>query len=206
MDDHGMIKMKKSYKRSSEILIQIANDKHLKGDLTYGELVQALGVRAFGVAILLFSLPAILPFSAIPGVSFLFSVPIMIFSIQIIGKRQSLWLPKSIRDKKISHGKIVKMIHGAAPILRALERFLKPRWDWMTSPFMEIINGIALMCVAILLMLPVPLSNFIFGAILILFGLGTVEKDGLFIFLGYVFLVLYVFFIYGLIRAALHFY
>jgi len=198
--------MKKPYKRSSEILLEIANDKHLNGDLTYQELVQALGVRAFGVAILLFSLPAILPFSAIPGVAFIFSIPIMVFSIQMIGKRQFLWLPKSIRDKKISHAKIAKMIHVTAPFLRALERFSRPRWGWMTSPLMEVMNGIALLCVAILLMLPVPLSNFIFGAILILFGLGTVGKDGLFIILGYVFLALYVFFIYGLIMAALHFY
>lgn len=198
--------MKKPYKRSSEILLEIANAKHLKGDLTYRELVQALGARAFGVAILFFSLPAILPFSVIPGVALIFSVPIMIFSIQMIGKRQSLWLPKSIGEKKISHEKIAKMIHVGTPILKALERFSRPRWIWMTSPLMEVMNGIALLCVAILLMLPVPLSNFIFGTILILFGLGTAEKDGLFIFLGYVLFASYVFFIYGLITAALHFY
>lgn len=191
--------MKKSPLRSSEILLEIANNKQLDGDLTYQDLVQVLGERAFGVAILFFSLPALLPFSAVPGVAFIFSIPIMIFSLQMIWKRRLLWLPASIGNKVISHEIISKMIYNVVPFLRILERFLKPRLAWMTSQTMEVLNGITLLCLAILLMLPIPLSNVIFGTIIILFSLGTVEKDGLFIFLGYVFLALYVFFIYELI-------
>lgn len=198
--------MKKNYKRSSEILMELANNKSLNGDLTYEKLVEALGVRAFGLAILFFSLPAILPFSAIPGVALIFSVPIMLFALQMIGKRPFLWLPKSIASKTISHEHIVKMIHIATPILKTLERFSKPRWIWMTGQMMEVINGIVLFCLALLLILPIPLSNAIFGGIIILFSLGTVEKDGLFIVLGYVFLSFYLFAIYGLVMAFFHFY
>jgi hypothetical protein len=66
---------------------------------------------------------------------------------------------------------------------------------------MEIINGSIIFCLAILLMLPIPLSNFIFAGLLIIFSLGLIEKDGLFLAVGYIGAILYVSFIYVFIVA-----
>lgn len=198
--------MKKSYKRSSEILLEIAQDKNLGGNPTYQDLVYALGERAFGVALIFFSLPALLPLSTIPGIAFVFSLPIVIFSLQMIGKRRFLWLPPSIARNTISHKKISLIINVAVPYLVLLERISKPRWSWMISPIMEGINGLALLCLSILLMLPIPFSNFIFGGIILLFSLGIAEKDGVFVSIGYICLSLYISFIYILTLTALKFF
>ena len=65
----------------------------------------------------------------------------------------------------------------------------------MTCGVMEIISGIVILCLAVLLMLPIPFSNFIFGMMLIVFSLGVAEKDGVLIFVGHLCFILYITFI-----------
>lgn len=193
--------MKKIAKRSSGTLLEIANHEELKGELTYQRILQVLGERAFGIVLLFFALPSALPFSAIPGISVVFSLPIILFACQMIFARKTLWLPKIIAKRTIHHKTISRVIHTTVPLLIKIEYFLKPRWSFMTCRFMEIINGSIIFCLAILLMLPIPLSNFIFAALLIIFSLGLIEKDGLFLVVGYLFSILYISFIYVFIVA-----
>jgi hypothetical protein len=188
--------MKKNTGRSSDALLEIANNKDLSGKLTYQRILDILGERAFGIVLLFFALPSALPFSAIPGVSTIFSVPILLFACQMIFARKTLWLPKIIANRTIQQESIAKVIHTATPYIIKIENFLKPRWPFMNCRFMEIMNGIIILCLAILLMLPIPLSNLIFSSLLIIFGMGLIEKDGLFILLGYVGAIFYVSFIY----------
>ncbi len=183
-------------KRSSEILIEIAENKNLKSGLTYRYIFQALGDRAFGVAILFFALPSLLPFSAVPGIAVVFGLPIVIFALGMIFGRKTIWLPKIIGNKTISHSKISRIIFAVLPYIVKLERLSKPRWALITCRAAEIMNGIAILCLALLLMIPIPFSNFIFGGLLAIFSIGIIEKDGLLIFIGYLFFIAYIFFIY----------
>jgi hypothetical protein len=195
--------MKKNAERSSDTLLKLANYKNLTDELTYQNILQALGERAFGIVLLFFALPSALPFSSIPGVAVIFSVPILLFSFQMIFSRKTLWLPKIIANRTIHQETIAKVIHAAIPYLIKMEYFLKPRWAFMNCRFMEIINGSVIFCLAILLMLPIPLSNFIFAGLIIIFSLGLIEKDGIFILLGYAGAILYVSFIYSFIIIAI---
>lgn len=196
--------MKKTYKHSSEILMDIAQNKALNDkSLTLQRLVQLLGKRAFGVALLFFALPSALPLSIIPGVSFIFSLPIMIFSLQMILGKNTLWLPKVIAGYTIECEKLVKIILMTVPYLRKVERFLHPRLLIMTSRVFGIINGIAIFCLALLLILPIPLSNFIFAILIVIFSLGLVEKDGIFILVGYIGTICYVTFVYAFTLSAI---
>jgi hypothetical protein len=193
--------MKKNAEHSSDSLLDLANHKELKGKVTFQRILQVLGERAFGIALLFFSLPSALPFSAIPGISFIFSVPIALFACQMIVARKTLWLPKIIAERTIHHKTISRVIHTSVPYLIKIEYFLKPRWAFMTGRFMEIIIGIIIFCLAIFLMLPIPFSNFIFAGLLIIFSLGLIEKDGAFLIAGMLGTVLYVSFIYVFIAA-----
>lgn len=187
---------KTTLQRSSEILIEIVENKILKKELTYQYILQTLGDRAFGGALLFFSLPNLLPFSVIPGVSVVFSLPIIIFALGMILGRKSLWLPKFIGNKTISHSKVSRIISTVLPYIVRLEKFSKPRWSFMTYFITEIINGMTIFCLAFLLMLPIPFSNFIFGGLLAIFSIGILEKDGLLIFIGYLCFIMYIFFMY----------
>ncbi|KGP62493.1 sugar transporter [Legionella norrlandica] len=196
--------MKKSNSgRTSSILLGIANHKELKGEITFQRILQALGERVFGIALIFFALPIALPFSFIPGVSFVFSVPILLFACQMIFARKTLWLPPIIAKRTIHHKSISKIVHSFVPYLIRVEYFLKPRWTFMTNRPMEIITGSVIFCLAMFLMLPIPFSNFIFAIVIIIFGLGLIEKDGFLIVLGHLVTVIYMSFIYLIIMAAI---
>ncbi|WP_143549544.1 exopolysaccharide biosynthesis protein, partial [Rickettsiella grylli] len=89
------------------------------------------------------------------------------------------------------------------PYLVKLERFLKPRWLVMTSRKMETINGIIIFGLALLLILPIPFSNFIFALLIVIFSLGLIEKDGICIIGAYLLTVFYLLFICTFILSAL---
>ena len=190
-------------KRSSEILLDIANDKKLDGDLTFHRILEILGVRAFGIGLLFFALPSALPVSAIPGISFIFSLPVLLLAVQMIMSRKTIWLPKIVAKHTIHHKTICKIVHASSPYLKKAELLLKPRLLFMTSPIMERVNGTVIALLACLLMLPIPLSNFIFSSLIIMFSLGFIEKDGIFVIAGYVGSFLYVSFIYTIIATAI---
>lgn len=185
---------------SSDLLLEIANHEELKGEVTYQHILQILGERAFGIVLLFFALPSALPFSTVPGVSVVFSLPIALFACQMVFARKTLWLPKILAKRTIHHKTISKVIHTTVPYLIKIEYFLKPRWAFMTCRLMEIINGVLIFCLALCLMLPIPLSNFIFAALLIIFSLGLIEKDGILLALGYMGTIFYVSFIYVFIE------
>lgn len=189
--------------RSSDILLNISQCTHDKEYFTYNELVALLGDRAFGIVMLFFALPSALPFSSIPGVSFVFSIPIVLCTIQIILARTRFWLPQMIGKKRVMRKTINKVITTALPYLKKLEHWLKPRYLFMTSRFMEVINGLLILILAICLMLPIPFSNFIFSGLIIVVSLGIIERDGLFIALGYILTAIYFHFMYLLIMTAI---
>lgn len=192
----------KKPERSSDILIQIIKN-HSKDELFLGEILSSLGQRTFGLVLIFFSLPAALPFSIIPGISFIFSLPILLVSVQMILARKSLWIPLVIRDHKISTDKVKEIINKTIPYLIKIERLLKPRLVYMSSRIMEIITGTLIMLLALLLMLPIPFSNFIFAALIIVFSLGLIEKDGLFILCGYLATMVYFSVLYLFMHAAI---
>lgn len=192
----------KKYKRSSDILMQIV-ENHSKDELFFGEILAGLGQRTFGLVLIFFSLPSALPFSFIPGISLVFSLPILLVSVQMILARKSLWIPSVIRNHKISTNKAKEIIHKTIPYLVKVERFLKPRLAFMNYRGMEIITGIVIMMLALLLLLPIPFSNFIFAALIIIFSLGLIEKDGFFILCGYFATILYFSVLYLFMYAAI---
>jgi len=196
--------MKKPGQRSSQKLLEIMHSNAMTKDICFDEIIKLLGTRAFGIALLFFSLPSALPFSAIPGVAFVFSVPIFFFAVQMILGRNTLWLPKRIATKTVSYQSVAKIIQKTVPYLKKAEYFLKPRWAFMTSRPMEIVNGLVILFLAIFLVLPIPFSNYIFAILLVTFSLGLIEKDGIVILLGYIASLLYVSLISWFITAAVH--
>ncbi|WP_040615442.1 exopolysaccharide biosynthesis protein [Rickettsiella grylli] len=194
----------KTDQHASEILIDIEKNARLKHkNLRFDDLLQFIGRRAFGMGLLFFALPNALPFSIIPGVAFIFSLPIIFFSFQMITGKNTLTLPKTLAKRSINTEKLIRVIHTTVPYLVKLERFLKPRWLVMTSRKMETINGIIIFGLALLLILPIPFSNFIFALLIVIFSLGLIEKDGICIIGAYLLTVFYLLFICTFILSAL---
>jgi hypothetical protein len=176
--------------------------KNSKGEplLTYGSLVNRLGEQGFGIIAIVFALPSALPVSVIPGFSFVFGLPIVFIAIQLIIARQALWLPKTLYDKPVDRERLVRVIKKTRPVLLSIEHLLKPRWAFFSSPVMERMHGIILLALSLLLLLPIPFSNFIFASIIICFGFGIAEKDGVFLVIAYIASFLYFLFLASMVE------
>ncbi len=194
-------------KRSSisRLLRQMVKKHQDDSSLTYGALVKDLGDQAYGLILVLFALPSALPISVIPGFSFIFGLPIVFIAIHIIIGHPSLWLPNSLAKQVVDIKKLARVIDKTIPYLMYVERFLKPRWPFFSSPVMERLHGVVLLGLSLLLLLPIPFSNFIFASLIILFGLGLSERDGAVLGFAYFGSLLYGFFLVSLARGLLSF-
>lgn len=197
-------KKKKIRVHSSEVLLGLTKVETLK-DFTYADLIRLLKRRAFGIAFLVFALPSALPLSVVPGFSTLFGIPILFFSLQMIFAKKTLYLPKFIAKRQIPQKKLSQVIRKTAPYLKRIERMLKPRLELFTSVVADSVTGIFIAILALLLMLPIPFSNFIIAGILIIFSLALTEGDGLFILIGWLMsITLFIFihtFITGIVKS-----
>ncbi|MCS6933039.1 MAG: exopolysaccharide biosynthesis protein [Acetobacteraceae bacterium] len=149
--------------------------------LAFGEIAEALGDRAFGILILLFCLPAL-----VPGLATVFSVPLMLIGVQMgIGMRRP-WFPAVLARQSIRREDLLKMADASASWLSRVERFVKPRPGFFTGPVGDRIVGWLTAYAALMILLPGPMTNFPPMAGTVVMALGVVENDSRVVGIGVV--------------------
>ena len=155
-------------------------DSFAEGDpnelLTLDTLLGGLGRRAFGMLAFICVLPAFIPIpigGAISG-----PLLIMIGLQLCIGLREP-WLPKFLAKRGVHRHALAKFDKRISPVLKWLERLVRPRLAWMLdSRIAGIVTGLLLIVLGFLLSLPIPLTNYLFGGALLAFALALLERDG----------------------------
>jgi Uncharacterized ABC-type transport system, permease components len=72
-----------------------------------------------------------------------------------------------------------RFIGRISPLLRRLDRWLAPHWNWLLAPLpARLLIGLQLLVLGVLLSLPIPMTNYLFGAIVLLYALALLERDG----------------------------
>ena len=140
--------------------------------ITLGEMAEAFGDRAFGMLSLLLLLPGLLP-----GMASVFGTPLLILGVQMgLGYRVPK-LPGMLARQSIKRSDLLRLASASSKGLNRIERFIKPRPGFFTSPLGERIIGWLTAYVAIMLILPGPGTNGppAFGNIVM--ALGLIEHD-----------------------------
>ncbi len=164
------------------ILQGLASDE-TKDRLTIGDIVEAMGERAFGPLLVVFALPNILPTP--PGTAGVMAVPLIFLTVQMI-LAQRPWLPGFLARRSISRESFAKFATRATGLLARVSRFLRPRLGLFVRPLPErLIGGFCLM-LALVLLMPIPFANSTPALAICLFGLGLLERDGVWILAGMV--------------------
>jgi hypothetical protein len=179
--------MSKTKDRTSDLIRQIIAESSYEGTISIGEFTNLLGERAFCLAILIFSLPNSLPVPGIPGFSTITGIPITFIAVQMLLGRATIWLPKKIAGKSFSKKGMAGLLAKALPGVIWLERFLIPRWLWVTEKLGEQLLGILFIILSLIIALPIPGGNFLPGISMSLVALGMLERDGLFLTLAIAF-------------------
>lgn len=149
------------------------------------EIIDALDSRSFGLAVLLFALPSVVPMP--PGVPTVVGIILLIVSIQMAFGREELWLPGILSKREFDRKSLVGAFEGLAPRLAVIERVMKPRLLFMTGRVGSILIGIIVLVMALVLILPLPPGgNFPPALACAVLGMGLAQRDGALVLIGLV--------------------
>lgn len=140
------------------------------------EIVSLLGKRSFGIVLVLFGLPNLLP---VPGLPILCGVIVAVVALQLLRGHEALVLPQWLADRRIKRKDLQNVLARAEPTLRWFEKVMKPRLLGLTDAQSQRAIGGLVMVMALCLMSPIPFIGGIPpGIAVILIGLAMVERDG----------------------------
>ena len=142
-----------------------------------GDVFAGLGKRSFGMLLFVSTLPAFIP---IPGVGGAISGPLsVLIGMQLLVGMRKPWLPRFIATRGPHRHLMVRFRDKLSPWLARLERLVHPRGDMLLDHRMaSALSGLMLILLGVLLALPIPLTNYLFGGLLLLFALALLERDG----------------------------
>ncbi|HDS0947896.1 TPA: exopolysaccharide biosynthesis protein [Stenotrophomonas maltophilia] len=145
--------------------------------MTLGRILQDLQQSAFGVFLFVAILPSFIP---IPGMGGAVSGPLVILiGLQMLFCMRKPWLPGFIARRGPRRGTMHRFLDRIDGALRRLDRMLKPRLPQFLAPApAHAFTGLLLVLLGILLSLPIPFTNYLFGFQLLLFALALLERDG----------------------------
>jgi hypothetical protein len=178
-----------SPEKTSQILAslmsaQSSTHSDILATVTVGDLMAALRNRAFGLSLILFGLPNLLP---IPGLPILTGMVLVVLALQIVVGRDVPWLPDRIARATLPRAKLTAVIDRTLPLLASIEKITKPRFGLAAGPAARRAVGLAVLVLAILLIIvPIPwIGSMPQGLALCVFGLGLTERDGILVVAGF---------------------
>lgn len=167
--------------RLSAILSAIAAAQD-RDRISVGDLLEALRHRALGALMFIFAAPTALPMP--PGVSAITGAPLLFLSIQLmLGLRP--WLPRIISERSLSRVDFEKVVNGVAPWLARAESIMRPRVTFLGRRPALYVVGLACFVMSVILFLPIPLGNMLPSAAIAIMALGLLERDGVWIGIGF---------------------
>jgi hypothetical protein len=166
--------------RASDAILQIVRNFHGER-LSLQDLLDGLGERSFGFLLLLFGIAcAIAP----PGFATVFSVPLMLFSLQMVAGFDSPWLPRSIGARSFAKADLEATLKRAVPAMRWVEKICRPRLEFLVGELGERLLGLLVFILTIVIALPGPGTNFPPGVAIAFMSIAIIERDGLLVFAG----------------------
>ena len=168
---------------TSELLIRIVENCP-EGDVSVGDLIDGLGDRAFGVILLILSLPVAIP--GPPGLPIVFGTPLLIFAAQLWLGHAHPWLPRFVRRRTFPRMSLLSLLRRCRPILARMEKICRPRILAITTPTGERWLGafIALSAAVLINPVPIPFSHLPIAIAIVIMSLGYIERDGIVILTG----------------------
>lgn len=150
------------------------------------DLMTAIGEQGLLLLCALATLPFLIPVS-IPGVSTVFGAAIILLAIAVTTNRLP-WLPQRILDRKLDAERLRPALRKGVNIVTRIDKWVRPRALPLTSGHMTRFNGLVLIFAGALLMAPfglIPFSNTAPAVGILLLTIGMIQRDGVFVLLGY---------------------
>ena len=189
-DDSTSVEFRDSAAPLGETLRTLA--RSITGEtVTVREMLAMVGEQGLLLAMMFLALPFLLPIS-IPGVSTVFGLVAILIALGITFNRVP-WLPDRLLDRPLDAVKLARAIESGADRFGRVDKISHPRLTRLTeNAVMNRLAGLGLLLGSVLLIFPlglVPFSNTLPAWSMLLLAAGLLQRDGLLILLGYLFLL-----------------
>lgn len=172
--------MKLRFSQDLEALLTLLTEK----PLTLGDILAETSERGFSLVIGLMALPFLLPMP--PGFAGPLGFGCLVLSAQMAIGRRSPWLPKRVAQFQFPNWLVLNLLNLLRRVTGLLEKIARPRLRRIAeSHQVWRLNGLCLAWLAILLMLPIPLTNPIPTVGILLLAVAMLEADGLLMCVSY---------------------
>jgi hypothetical protein len=145
----------------------------LAQQVTLDWLMHGLGERSFGILLLMLALLA-----ALPGVSVVAGLLLFVPAYQMLSGHPAPVFPRAMATKSIAAARLAWIVRTAVPVLRLLERVVRPRWATPFEATKRTVGGTVLLLGGGLFV-PIPMSNVPPAMTIALIAFAYLERDGL---------------------------
>ena len=156
-------------KRLHQIIAEEGPDR-----LSFSDLALRLHARAWGGLLVIFAAINVIPLP--PGVNIFFAIPLMIVSAQMAFGRTTPWFPARLNRRGVTKDELRRLVAKMEWIEGRIERLFKPRLARLTGPAATRLIGVACFVLALFAMLPIV--HIAPAAVIVLFGLALIYRDG----------------------------
>ncbi|MGD0192787.1 MAG: exopolysaccharide biosynthesis protein [Rhizomicrobium sp.] len=136
-------------------------------------LTGTLGRRSFGVVLLLLGLLGLLP-----GVAALAGLVLLAPAVQMTLANRGPVFTRRIASFHFPTPRVAALIRRAIPVLRYLERFIRPRWPTPFEATKRTVGLVVLLLAVCIMLIPIPFSNVPPALLVVLIAVAYLEEDG----------------------------
>lgn len=150
------------------------------GDVSIADVLQSLGSRSFGPALLVPALIVVSPLSGIVGLPSFMALVIALIAGQLVLGRESIWLPQFLLKRSVSRERLDKATDFLAPVARVVDKVVTARLTVLTDPPADrmLAGVVVLLCMAVPPLEMLPFVNSLTASAISVFGLALVARDG----------------------------
>jgi hypothetical protein len=165
-----------------EMLDRIGEAEPEEGDrVTLDAVLDVVGRRSFGPLLVAAGVVILVPLVGdIPGVPVLVGLVVLLVSVQLLFRRDHIWLPRWMLKRSVARDKLCKGLGWLRHPARFVDRLLRPRLTVLTrGPAIYVLGATCILVAAATPVMEfVPFSATIAGAVLTAFGLALIARDG----------------------------
>ena len=156
-------------------------DDHLRLE----DILAGLSRQVFGMLLFVATLPAFIP---IPGVGGAVGGPLTVLvGVHLLIGMRRLWLPRFVARRGPRRASLQAFQRMLGPWLGRLEKLVRPRLTVLIEHRAAVMfTGLLLVLQGILLALPIPFTNYLFGLLLLAHAFALLERDGLLMLLAWI--------------------
>ena len=175
-----------SHEISTRILLKQLAEGSPDDELTFDLVLDSFRHRSYGLFLLIVLIPVFIPIPA--GQGGLSGSLISLIGLQLLWQMEHPWVPRFIGQKTFKRSHFINFQRHFDRWLGYVEKLCKPRWEYVFDhAWARFFSGLLLLILGVVLALPIPLTNYPFGVIILAFSLGFIERDGILLALGWIF-------------------